>query len=235
MRTIPRSRFVGTRGLFFKIMLKSPSQGSLLPISYTNGKMHVHQNFFPMKKHTVFAILLAFVASTTTQAQSIAGEETIQKVRQAAEQHLDIFNSRDDDRGRESCDCKKCQKGKKAKKHQGCNQRGNHYGKHKNHHDKNSCCCENRKKRDCHDDDDRRCNRDDDHRGYGSNGRDRDENDRRYEENRRDRNSGSNSQTRAGQKTSTAKVKTRPTPTAKPTSAPTSAKKRATSRPTNGR
>lgn len=188
-----------------------------------------------MKKHTVFAIFLAFIASATTQAQSDAGLETLQQIRQAAEQHLDVLNSRDYDRSPENCDCKKCQKGKKSKKHKGCNQRGNHYGKHKNHHDKHSCCCENQRKRDCDDDDDndeRRCGRDNDHRGYGSNGRDRDDSDgRRYEQNRHDRNPRSNSQTRAGQKTSTAKVKTRPTPTAKPTSAPTNAKKRAASRP----
>jgi|GEM_PF-3397542 len=188
-----------------------------------------------MKKHTVFAIFLAFVASATTQAQSDAGLETLQQVRQMAEQHLDVFNNRDYDRGPENCDCKKCQKGKKSKKHQGCNQRGNHYGKHKNHHNNHSCCCENRKKRDCDDDDDQRCGRDNDHRGYDWSGRDRDDNDRRYEQNRRDRNPGSNSQTRAGQKTSTAKVKTRPTPTAKPTSAPTKARKKANSRPAGGR
>lgn len=169
--------------------------------------------FLPMKKHLVFSVFFAFAAVITVEAQSITHSgaqsptDAAQKVRQAAEQSLSAFNSRDNGNDRGNCDCDKCQKHKKSKKNKDCKQNGKHYGKHKNKHGRASCSCDhhcgdNRKKRNCGDDDDRR----------GRNGRDRDDDDRRGGWGSRDRdNDNRGEQTRTGQRTPPVKVKSTPT------------------------
>lgn len=185
-----------------------------------------------MKKQLVFSFLFAFTAMFTVQAQALTStrnqspEAAVQKIRQTAEQHFGVFNTREYDRDRDDhCDCHKCQKGKKSKKHDDCKGRGNHYGKHKNKHGKHSsCCCENRKNRDCDDDNDRW--------GDRNSRRDRDD-DRRYTSGQRDRDDEYRTQPQPTQRkpTSTAKVKTRPSPTAKPAPSRPGAKRTVATRP----
>lgn len=167
--------------------------------------------FLPMKKHLVFSAFFALAAFITAEAQLLTYSGTqsptdaAQKVRQAAEQSLSVFSSCDNSSNRGNCNCDKCQKHKKSKKNKECKQKGNHYGKHKNHHGRASCSCDhqcgdNRKRRDC--DDDRR----------GRNGRDRDDDDRRGGWGSRDRdNDNRGEQTRTGQRTPPVKVKSTPT------------------------
>lgn len=185
-----------------------------------------------MKKHLFLTFLITLSAILTTAAQSLvnsgAGTPTdiAQKVRQTAEKHLGVFNSQGNNNNREYCDCDKCQKQKKSKKHDDCNQKGKHHGKHKNQHDKHSCSCDHNrcqseKRRDCDDDDDR----------YSRNGRNHDDDDRRYDRNDRDRDVKYGETTRPAQRKPVAKVKTRPTPTAKPAPKSSGAKKKATPRP----
>ncbi len=168
--------------------------------------------FLPMKKHLVFSAFFAFAAVITVEAQSITHSgsqsptDAAQKVRQAAEQSLSVFSSRDNSSNLGNCNCDKCQKYKKSKKNKECKQKGNHYGKHKNHHGRASCSCnhhcgDNRKNRDCGEDDRR-----------GRNGRDRDDDDRRGGWGSRDRdNDNRGEQTRTGQRTPPVKVKSTPT------------------------
>lgn len=193
-----------------------------------------------MKKHLAFSFLFFLAAFFTAQAQSFtyAGATTptdaVQYVRKVAGQLPDVFNSRDKDYDRDNCD--KCQNRKKAKKHDGCQQRGNHYGKHKNHHGKHSCscdhhCCQSGKRHD-RDDDDRcggsRRDRDDDDRRYGENRRNRDDDDRRYDGNRR--NGEGKNIPRTGQGKPSVKVKN-PAPTPKPAPKRPVAKRKETPRP----
>lgn len=177
-------------------------------------------NILPMKKHLVFSVLFAAATAVATQAQSLtyAGTpsptDAIQLARQTTEQHLDIFNSRNYDRAH--CDCHKCQKQKKSRKHNDCKGKGNHYGKHKNRNGKHDCACtqhrcQSNKKRDCDDDARHRRGRNDrsDERGNDWGINDRGDNSRQQPQTQQP-------QTQRRNPASTAKVKTRPTPTAKP-------------------
>lgn len=183
-----------------------------------------------MKKHLVFTFLFAITATLTAlaNARTDAYAETLSKSALPSEQPAGIAacNYHDDDRT--YCDCNKCQKNKKSKKDKGCNQKGNHYGKHKNKHAGHSCSCDhnscgNRKQ--YGDDDDCRYghHRDNDDHQYR---RDRDNDDRRYgrdDEYRRD--------DRPAQRNPVVKVKSRPTPTSKPVPTRTGAKTKSAQRP----
>ena len=175
-------------------------------VSCTNGKIHFHQKVLPMKKHLFLTFLFALASTFLARAQALAypgtttPEEAVLQIRQVAEQHLPVYSSREHGNGRNCCDGNKCQKQKKSKKHHHCKQRGNHYGKHKNRHDRHSCSCD-------HDD---KC--------QSGERRDRDD-DRRYGSDRRERDDDDNQQRpRTGQRNPQPKVKTRPTPNPKPTS-----------------
>lgn len=187
-----------------------------------------------MKKHLVrtFLFALANAIITSAQAQTLTQAQTasnaVLKVRQAAEQTFGAISSRDrdDDYDRDYCDCDKCGKQKKSKKHDGCNQRGNHYGKHKNKHSRHCCSCDHHE---CHNG--RRRDRDDDDYRYGSNRRDRDDNGYRYGSNRRDRDDEYRQQPRPAQQKPTPKVKSRPAPTPKSTVKRPGTQRSGTSRP----
>lgn len=166
-----------------------------------------------MKKHFVLTLLFAVAAIANTHSQTLTAprtqvpEVTVEKIRQVAEQQFGVFSNRDNDYNHDNHDCDKCQKQKKSKKHDDCKGKGNHYGKHKNKHGQQACRC------DCHENS---C--------HSGNGRD---DDRRYSSGRRDRDDEYRTPPQPSQRkpTSTAKVKTRPTPTAKSTSTRPGAKK----------
>ncbi|HRI60956.1 MAG TPA: hypothetical protein PK228_14560 [Saprospiraceae bacterium] len=185
-----------------------------------------------MKKHLFLTFLLTFAAILTTEAQSLVNSgantptDIAQKVRQTAEKHLGVFNSQGNENNREYCDCDKCQKQNKSKKHDACNQKGKHYGKHKNQNDRHSCGCDHNS---CQSNN--KHNRDDDDCGYSHNGRNQDDNDRRYGSNDPERDVKYGETTRPAPRKPVAKVKTRPTPTAKPAPASSGAKKKVTPRP----
>ena len=218
------------------VLLRYSTSGSFSSGPSTKGEIHLHQNIFTMKKHLVFSALITLAAIISVEAQSLtysgaqSPTDAVQKIRQVAEEQFGVFNSRDYDNDRDKCNCDKCQKHKKSKKHDDCNQKGKHYGKHKNQQGKHACSCErhscqSEKKRDC-DDDDNRCDNRNSRNG-------RDDDDRRYTSTRRDRDDEHRTQPQPTQRkpTSTAKVKTRPTPTAKPTSTRPGAKKTVVNRP----
>ncbi|MBV6441235.1 MAG: hypothetical protein EPGJADBJ_02916 [Saprospiraceae bacterium] len=202
-----------------------------------------------MKKHLVLTFLftLAAVTAALAQAQTFAlassPSNVVQKIRETAEQSLGISNTRNGEKDRDHGDCDKCHKRKKGKKHNECKQRGHHYGKHKNRHDCHSCSCDHRgdghdrRKRDC--DDDRRCDRNSrdweyDDRGHGRNRGDRDD-DQRYGSNDRGRDEEYRQQPRTTQRTPSAKVKTRPGPSAKPAPSRPVAQKKTVARPVGSR
>ena len=187
-----------------------------------------------MKNHLFLIPFLTFASAAATihaRPQSSAFTDApvnmAQNSRETEEQTFDFVPTGAYGQNGPHCDCDKCQKGKKGKGHRGHGNNGKHHGKHRNKH---ACSCHHH---DCGNDNGYRHDRGD-RRRYGQNDRrDNDEwnsgdrdSDRRYETSNRGQEQNSRGNTRAGKHTSSAKVKTRPTPGARRTSAPTGAQKR---------
>lgn len=120
-----------------------------------------------MKKHLVFNLIFAFAATFPASAQT--GTPNF-----FGTDYGIVSNGYHDHNDRDHCDCDKCSKPKKHKKNKGCNDRGNHYGRHKNGR---GCSCDHHHcdsgDRDRHDGDGYSRHRRDDGGYYGQDDRDR--------------------------------------------------------------
>lgn len=161
-----------------------------------------------MKKHLVFPLLFAIAATFTTSAQTGAPLSFGSDFGIVSNGYHDHGDRRD------HCDCDKCSKPKKHQKNKGCNNRGNHHGRHKNG---KGCSCDHH-----HCDGDDRYRHDDDH--YGRNRRD---DDRYYGQDDRDRSDdGYSRNNRPEQRNPVVTSGSRNRPTAKPVHTRSGAKKK---------